>query len=288
MTRQFWRPEVGQKCKMAHGASASASRALGLELEGDKKCPVPARAREPGSGSEAAGWGETPITPRVSRRGLRKKSAARCCWWLGFTSPSKSKEEERYKVHLSLVPKAGCLLTLRPSWPQPNTAVSVTQTVVITAASGLGAWRVWQAERDEHKGTERKRNKENAFYSKWACPPKCQNIWSNLMLKKDSKINSWNMNSLQMKVISWTGGSRQLLMQQHRGWISLALQCTARRPPQSAPPRVRVFFPARRPHPTPPHPHSPFPPVGFHVHIRSLYVFLQIALKFLRYEGNIM
>lgn len=34
---------------------------------------------------------------------------------------------------------------------------------------------------------------------------------------KDSKINSWNMNLLQMKVISWTGRSRHLLMQKLRG-----------------------------------------------------------------------
>ena len=44
--------------------------------------------------------------------------------------------------------------------------------------------------------------------------PKCMNK-SNA--KNDSKINSWNMNSLQMKVIFWRDRYRHLLMHTHKG-----------------------------------------------------------------------
>lgn len=37
------------------------------------------------------------------------------------------------------------------------------------------------------------------------------------MLRKDSEINSWNMNSLEMKVIFWIDRYRHLLMQIHKG-----------------------------------------------------------------------
>lgn len=73
------------------------------------------------------------------------------------------------------------------------------------------------------------------------------------MLKKDSKINSWNMNSLQMKVISWTGRSRHLLMQKHRQRVKQSCSPVHGTVLSSLPGRVCVFLPLPQPSP---HTHS--------------------------------
>lgn len=85
-------------------------------------------------------------------------------WGLGHAH-CKPKVEERANS-ASLLAKLSRPLTLTRS----ATALSqycreqLLQIVLLGAAFVLGAWRVCQMERDEHKGTGRKRKKENGFH----------------------------------------------------------------------------------------------------------------------------
>lgn len=201
------------RCKTASGARPQ------LAGSGSGAGRVTKRARErqamrSAPAFEAAGWGETPITQCVGVRGLRRKQ---CCQMLLGALVHSPRHPGREKGTKSAPPagKHSCLWLHGQGSHSPALPWSVSPMTTVNRHFRRGACRVCQAERCEQKGHREKEIK--CVSLKMGLLTQMPKYMKKSNAGKDSKINSWNMNSLQMKVISWTGRSRHLLMQKLRG-----------------------------------------------------------------------